>query len=747
LLPKQNATKFVHQCGVVVRDNIPISTPLWYKPANPEGVTYVSETAKNDLWDKLIAHFTLPVLDTIEETQKMTIKVKHFALKKMAEQFNKYKNKLYRQYVKDNKAPEFTGTLERQRAHWPAFLEYKDSEVAKERSAKNKENAAKKKYHHKLGPGGYRTAEPKWDQAEAAMRDKGITPATEAWPRRVRNWTLGHGVQYDMETGELAVDEKKTIAVAKKAIVEAIDDAQKGKFIADRENDELTVALGNKEKPGRTRGLGADTPWKLGFPEDIESYRSRERARKRKEQEEEDRLKKLEREQEKIIGIVRDQQKQLDEFRSQGATHQLQQDSQGGAPSQRRSSVASTGVGADEAPMDRYPVDDIREKTSCELHVGVRNLSLKAADGYALSCESTARWHCNPIPDGYGRVGVDRILPGYESLELDIPGAEDERTLGEVGGGIVLWRKKYIVFPGSAPRPPSSPPRRDSSPPTPHDDERDNQYHNTSPSRSPPHQPTPEPTPPPPPTKAQGQKGKRSPQKRKEPLPRVPPAPPKRPYDLTDEETAVIVAAEVKAHFAPRKPDEKQTFDPKTIRWAKDFIEQPSQIQMNLPDDYSRTLRRSASSHTTGSSSASGKRDVAQLGEQAKQSISPLKVLPTDQTIMSLAAEFAAEAGITLSQAMDGGADIPAYLDAPVWKWKYGKPLVPPNQIEHLPTKMRNLHEWYLRVTKKGRKVIPVKVTKDHFAGKDETQIYLEELFMLYKIDALDISLVSTYCL
>ena len=84
------------------------------------------------------------------------------------------------------------------------------------------------------------------------MRDKGITPAIEAWPRRVRNWTLGHGVQYDMETGELAVDEKKTIAVAKKAIVEAINDAQKGKFIPDRENNELTMALGNKEKPGRT---------------------------------------------------------------------------------------------------------------------------------------------------------------------------------------------------------------------------------------------------------------------------------------------------------------------------------------------------------------------------------------------------------------------------------------------------------------------------------------------------------------
>ena len=88
---------------------------------------------------------------------------------------------------KIKKAPEFTCTLERQLAHWPAFLEYKDSEVAKERSAKNKENAAKKIYHHNMGPGGYRTAEPKWEQVEATMFDKGITPKTRHWPRRVRN--------------------------------------------------------------------------------------------------------------------------------------------------------------------------------------------------------------------------------------------------------------------------------------------------------------------------------------------------------------------------------------------------------------------------------------------------------------------------------------------------------------------------------------------------------------------------------
>jgi hypothetical protein len=123
----------------------------------------------------------------------------------------------------------------------------------------------------------------------------------------------------------------------------------------------------------------------------------------------------------------------------------------------------------------------------------------------------------------------------------------------------------------------------------------------------------------------------------------------------------VVVAAKVKAHLAPRKPEERQIFDQKTIKWAKDFIVQPSKIQMNLPDDYSQALWRSgASARTTGRSSARGTQDVAHLKEQAKQLISPLKVLPTDQTVMiNLATDFATEACITLSQALDGGANIP----------------------------------------------------------------------------------------
>ena len=101
-----------------------------------------------------------------------------------------------------------------------------------------------------MGTGGYRTAEPKWDQAEAAMREKGIIPATDSWPHRARNWVLAHGAEYDMETWELKNDETKGISVPQKAIVEAIDEVQKGKFIPDREKDVLTKALGNPEKPG-----------------------------------------------------------------------------------------------------------------------------------------------------------------------------------------------------------------------------------------------------------------------------------------------------------------------------------------------------------------------------------------------------------------------------------------------------------------------------------------------------------------
>ena len=49
LEPKANASKFVHQCGVIVRDNVPISIQEWQAPKVEEGVTFVSVRMKETL--------------------------------------------------------------------------------------------------------------------------------------------------------------------------------------------------------------------------------------------------------------------------------------------------------------------------------------------------------------------------------------------------------------------------------------------------------------------------------------------------------------------------------------------------------------------------------------------------------------------------------------------------------------------------------------------------------------------------
>ena len=97
--------------------------------------------------------------------------------------------------------------------------------------------------------------------------------------------------------------------------MEAFKEAQDGKFIPDREMDELTKALGNKEKGGWVRGLGPHYNWLIGFPEAVETYRSRERGKKRKE---EVLLEHHQSQLSELYSIVRNQQTQLDEIRGQG---------------------------------------------------------------------------------------------------------------------------------------------------------------------------------------------------------------------------------------------------------------------------------------------------------------------------------------------------------------------------------------------------------------------------------------------
>ena len=106
------------------------------------------------------------------------------------------------------------------------------------------------------------------------MRAKGIIPVRDAWDTRLRNWVLGHGAEYDMNTGDVIVDKTKPVYTAHKAIYVILDKVREGTFIPDREKDVLSEALGNDEKSRRTRGFGSDVAWIHGFTQDCISYRS-----------------------------------------------------------------------------------------------------------------------------------------------------------------------------------------------------------------------------------------------------------------------------------------------------------------------------------------------------------------------------------------------------------------------------------------------------------------------------------------
>ena len=129
LTPKNIASMFVRQCGVLVKDQLPISIQEWKEPKTKRpDVTWVDDRAKQKLWESLMEHFTIPDYFTDADVQK----VKNAALKKMAIAFNTHKKTVWANYLaNERKTPDFKGTLEKQREHWDDFVTFKDSELSK----------------------------------------------------------------------------------------------------------------------------------------------------------------------------------------------------------------------------------------------------------------------------------------------------------------------------------------------------------------------------------------------------------------------------------------------------------------------------------------------------------------------------------------------------------------------------------------------------------------------------------------
>ncbi|EEC83561.1 hypothetical protein OsI_29205 [Oryza sativa Indica Group] len=222
-------------------------------------------------------------------------------------------------------------------------------------------------------------------------------------------------------------------------------------------------------------------------------------------------------------------------------------------PQQYRSSHASTQA----AESVRYPVDEITQRTACELVVRQKNLTVVVAYGMTKCVEEGKKWHCNDIPHDYVPVEVEQVVTNWEDLELDIPGGDGETKLGQCSHCIILWSKADVVIPGTpaATNKPLSPPRdpqdRDDSPGAP--DASLSPPPKRSPSPPPKRSPSPPPrmSPPPPPKRGRRTKAYApTPPAKKARKTREKPAPEKRAGEKTLEELEASVKADTKRQMA-----------------------------------------------------------------------------------------------------------------------------------------------------------------------------------------------------
>jgi len=108
----------------------------------------------------------------------------------------------------------------------------------------------------------------------------------------------------------------------------------------------------------------------------------------------------------------------------------------------------------------------------------------------------------------------------------------------------------------------------------------------------------------------------------------------------------------------------------------------------------------------------------------------------------------AKEAGVTVEQLL-GLEGIFGITEEEV-KWQYvrDKPLVKPDDVKLLPTRMYELHKWYMQMTANtNEESLMVQVKPEHYFHGKDVWIEFSELFQLFQQDALDKSIVSCYCL
>ena len=118
--------------------------------------------------------------------------------------------------------------------------------------------------------------------------------------------------------------------------------------------------------------------------------------------------------------------------------------------------------------------------------------------------------------------------------------------------------------------------------------------------------------------------------------------------------------------------------------------------------------------------------------------------LPTNR---QLELQFAADCGLSLSQ-VDPYGDAPLPSAAVAFSYVPGGPMVPPEVAKNLPTRLRSLHDWYMKSAKRGQTQFMFMTGKEHFLGEDyPVSIDFAELFRFFNLRDIDVTIVSAYAL
>jgi hypothetical protein len=122
-------------------------------------------------------------------------------------------------------------------------------------SARNSEQTKKNQHHPHLGPSGYAGKQELFRKMDEEAKASRILQVKKLKPR-LRNWIYARSVDSSGSSLKFAKPETKE-AVSR--ILKYAEDKKNGTFTPSRERDKVSLALGNPEHTGRTRGIGKMT--------------------------------------------------------------------------------------------------------------------------------------------------------------------------------------------------------------------------------------------------------------------------------------------------------------------------------------------------------------------------------------------------------------------------------------------------------------------------------------------------------